>query len=239
MIVRRRLGPLGEAQGGSEGTATERMRIGVLGTGAVGHALGGKLVELGHEVKMGSRQAGNEKAVAWAREAGEGASEGSFADAAGFGELVVNATAGTASLAALDAAGAERLAGKVLLDVANPLDFSKGMPPTLAIGNDDSLAESIQRAHPDARVIKALNTVNAAVMVAPEALGGEHTLFVCGDDEAAKGQVVSLVRSFGWSDVLDLGDLSAARGMEMYLPLWLRLLSATGTPRLNVKVVAA
>ncbi len=215
------------------------MRIGVLGTGSVGQTLGGKLVDLGHEVKMGSRQAGNEKAVAWAGEAGEGASEGSFADAAGFGELVLNATAGAASLAALEAAGAEHLAGKVVLDVANPLDFSGGMPPTLAICNDDSLAESIQRAHPDAKVVKALNTVTASIMVAPEALGGEHTLFVCADDEAAKDQVVELVRSFGWGEVLDLGDLSAARGMEMYLPLWLRLYSATGTPRLNVKVLAA
>ena len=149
----------------------EAMRFGVLGTGMVGQAIAGKLVAVGHEVKMGSREAGNEKAVAWASEAGEGASEGSFADAAGFGEVVVNATAGAHSLEALEAAGAENLAGKVLIDVANALDFSQGMPPTLTVCNDDSLGEQIQRAFPDARVVKALNTINASVMVAPGSLG--------------------------------------------------------------------
>jgi predicted dinucleotide-binding enzyme len=143
-------------------------RFGVLGTGTVGQTLASKLASLGHEVMMGSRQAGNEKAVAWAKEAGRLASEGTFADAAGFGEDVVNATAGSASLAALAAAGAETLAGKVLVDVANPLDFSAGMPPTLTVCNTDSLAEQIQRAFPETSVVKALNTVNAGVMVEPE-----------------------------------------------------------------------
>jgi predicted dinucleotide-binding enzyme len=215
------------------------MRFGVLGTGMVGQAIAGKLVELGHEVTMGSRSAGNEKAVAWAAEAGEGASAGSFADAAGFGEVVVNATAGGASLEALEAAGADNLAGKVLIDAANPLDFSGGMPPTLSVCNDDSLGERIQRAFPDARVVKALNTVNASVMVTPGKLAETTNLFVCGDDEGAKAQVAELLRSFGWAEerVFDLGDITAARGQEMYLPLWLRMLGALGTSNFNIGIV--
>ena len=215
------------------------MRFGVLGTGTVGQAIGGKLVSLGHEVSMGSRQAGNEKAVAWAAEAGDGAGEGTFADAAGFGEVLVNATAGTASLEALEAAGAENLAGKVLIDVSNPLDFSQGMPPVLSVCNDDSVAERIQRAFPDARVVKALNTINADVMVAPGDLGGSTTVFVCGNDEGAKAQVVELLRTFGWGEgnVLDLGDVTAARGTEMYLPLWLRMYGALGTGQFNIGIV--
>jgi 8-hydroxy-5-deazaflavin:NADPH oxidoreductase len=215
------------------------MKFGVLGTGMVGQTLGGKLVELGHEVKMGSRRAGNEKAVAWASEAGERASEGSFADAAEFGEVVVNATSGTAALEALEAAGGGNLAGKVLIDVANPLDFSQGMPPRLSVCNDDSLAEQIQRAYPDARVVKALNTINASVMVSPGALGESTNVFVSGNDDGARAQVTELLQSFGWREgqVLDLGDVSAARGTEMYLPLWLRLMGALGTAQFNIGVV--
>ena len=214
------------------------MRFGVLGTGMVGQAIGGKLVELGHEVTMGSRQAGTERAVAWAAEAGERASEGSFADAAEFGEMLVNATAGAASVEALEAAGAENLAGKVLIDIANALDFSRGRPPTLAVCNDDSLAEQIQRAFPDARVVKTLNTVNASVMVAPEALGESTNVFVCGNDEGAKAEVKELLQSFGWREgqIMDLGDISSARGAEMYLPLWLRLMGALGTAQFNIGV---
>jgi 8-hydroxy-5-deazaflavin:NADPH oxidoreductase len=214
------------------------MRIGVLGTGGVGQTLATKLVELGHEVKMGSREAGNEKAVAWVAEAGDGASEGAFADAAGFGEVVVNATAGVASVAALQAAGAENLSGKLLLDVSNPLDFSGGMPPKLSVCNDDSLAEQIQAAFPEARVVKSLNTVNAGVMVEPGEIP-ESTIFVAGNDDAAKSQVVELLESFGWprDDVVDLGDITGARAMEMYLPMWLRLFTVTGTPKVSVKVV--
>jgi predicted dinucleotide-binding enzyme len=217
------------------------MHIGVLGTGIVGRTLAQALVDHGHEVRMGSRAAGNEKAVAWADESGPLASEGSFADAAAFGELAFNATAGSASLEALDAAGAEQLAGKVLIDVANPLDFSQGMPPTLTVCNDDSLAEQIQRAHPEVRVVKALNTLTAALMVAPELVPGQHTVFICGDDDDAKEQATVLLEDLGWpaSSILDLGDITAARGMEMYLPLWLRLYAAKGTALVNVEVRAA
>lgn len=212
----------------------------VLGTGVVGRTLGSRLVGLGHRVVMGSRQAGNERAVAWAAGAGDLASEGSFADAAAEAAAVINATAGTASLAALESAGKERLAGKVLIDVANPLDGSQGMPPRLSVCNDDSLAEQLQRAFPEARVVKTLNTVNCDVMVNPSIVPGPHTMFVCGNDSAAKEQVRDLLIRFGWpaEHVMDLGDLAGARGMEMYLPLWLRLWGATGTGHLNVNVAS-
>jgi predicted dinucleotide-binding enzyme len=212
------------------------MRIGVLGTGVVGRTLGSKLVELGHEVRMGSREAANENAAAWA--AGAGATAGDFADAARFGELILNCTSGTASLEALAAAGAENLAGKVLIDLANPLDFSRGFPPTLAISNTDSLGESIQRAFPQARVVKALNTMNCAVMVDPGRVPGDHVLFMCGNDADAKRETLSLLGELGWpaERVVDLGDIGGSRGMEMYLPLWLRLMAAGGTADFNLVV---
>ena len=214
------------------------MRIGVLGTGTVGTTIATRLVELGHEVKMGSRSAGNEKAVEWASGAGEGASEGSFADAASFGEVVFNCTPGAVSVDALRIAGPEDLSGKVLIDVSNPLDFSKGMPPTLSVCNDDSVGEQIQREFPDARVVKALNTVNASIMVDPSQVTGS-VIFVCGNDDAAKAEVGELLQSFGWpgDDVLDVGDIAGARGTEMYLPLWLRMMGALGTPSFNIAVV--
>lgn len=216
------------------------MRIGILGTGTAGRTLASALLSNGHEVRLGSRAAGNEAAVAWAQQIGGPASEGTFADAAGFGELVFNATAGAASLDALALAGAEQLAGKVLVDVANPLDFSQGIPPTLTVCNDDSLGEQIQRAYADVRVVKALNTVTAAVMVDPALVAGAHTVFVAGDDATAKAEVGQLLQEFGWpgSSILDLGDISAARAMEMYLPLWLRLYGVCGTAVLNVEVRA-
>jgi 8-hydroxy-5-deazaflavin:NADPH oxidoreductase len=153
---------------------------------------------------------------------------------------VVNATAGAASLAALRAAGAENLAGKVLIDVANPLDFSQGMPPTLTVCNTDSLAEQIQREFPESRVVKTLNTVNAGVMVEPALVAGSHTVVVCGDEEAAKAQVRELLVSFGWpaEEIMDLGPITAARGTEMYLALRIWLWQATGTSQLNVKVLS-
>ena len=211
------------------------MKFGVLGTGMVGQAIATKLVQLGHEVTMGSREAGNEKAVGWSQEAGGDAAEGSFADAASAGELVFNCTSGGASLQALDAAGAENLAGKTLIDVANALDFSQGAPPSLSVCNTDSLGEQIQRRLPDTKVVKALNTVNAGVMVAPEKVPGDHFLPICGDD-AAKPQVVGLLGEFGWPPdrVVDLGDISSARGMEMYLPLWLALMNSLGTAEFNI-----
>ena len=214
------------------------MKFGVLGTGMVGTTLGTKLTQLGHEVKMGARQAGNPKGVEWAGKAGPSASEGSFAEAAAFGEVLVNATNGQASLEALEAAGKENLAGKVLLEVSNPLDFSRGMPPTLTVCNDDSNAEQIQRAFPEARVVKTLNTVTAPVMVAPETVGKGHVVFVGGNDPDAKAQAVDVLNSFGWpkESIVDLGDLTSARGTEMFLALWVRLMVVNGSPIFNIAI---
>lgn len=214
------------------------MKIGVLGTGAVGRRIAGKLVELGHEVTMGSRSAESEALAEWLREAGARGEGGTFADAASAAELVFNCTAGEASLEALAAAGAENLAGKVLVDVSNPLDFSAGMPPTLSICNDDSLGERIQAALPETKVVKGLNTMNNQVMTDPQRLPGAHNVFLCGEDEAAKAAVGELLQSFGWSpaSIVDLGGIAAARGTEMYLPLWLRLMGSLGTADFNIQV---
>jgi predicted dinucleotide-binding enzyme len=217
------------------------MKIGVLGTGTVGRAIATKLVELGNEVTMGSRSADGEALLAWVQDAGDGAGGGTFADAAAGAELAFNCTAGSASIEALSAAGAANLAGKTLVDVANPLDFSAGMPPTLTVCNTDSLGEQIQEAFPEARVVKALNTVNHLVMADPSRVPGDHQLFICGNDEAAKVEVTELLEDFGWpsGSVLDLGEIDAARGMEMYLPLWLRLYGRFGTGDLNIQVHVA
>jgi predicted dinucleotide-binding enzyme len=215
------------------------MKIGVLGTGMVGETIGSKLATLGHDVKMGARSATNEKAAAWAKKAGARASHGTFADAAAHGEVVFHCANGAAALQVLEAAGAGNLDGKVLVDVSNPLDFSKGMPPTLFAGNTDSLGEQVQRAFPGAKVVKALNTINASVMVDPSRVaGGDHTAFVSGNDAGAKGKVVEILKGwFGWKHVVDLGDISTARGTESYVALWVRLYGALGTAEFNVKIV--
>ena len=216
------------------------MKIGILGTGIVGKTLGSALAKRGHEVRMGSRKSGGEKARAWVKEAGAKASEGSFADAAGFGEIVFNCTAGQASLDALRQAGSLNLRGKIIIDVSNPLDFSKGMPPTLSVCNNDSLGEQIQKAFPDSHVVKTLNTVTTAVMVDPAIIPGAHSMFISGNDANAKNAVTKLLKEeFGWKEILDLGDLSAARAQEMYLPLWLRLYMKLQTANVNIHVVHA
>jgi predicted dinucleotide-binding enzyme len=213
------------------------MRIGILGTGVVGKTLGTKLTKLGHDVRMGSRAAGGEKARVWVKETGSKSSEGTFADAAAHGEMVFNCTSGMASLEALKAAGAQNLQGKVLVDVSNPLDFSKGMPPTLSVCNTDSVGEQIQRAFPTAKVVKSLNTVTVAVMVEPSLIPGVHTMFVSGNDAKAKAEVIDLLKTgFGWKEVMDLGDITAARAQEMYLALWVRLFTKLKTPNVNIHV---
>ena len=217
------------------------MRYGVLGTGAVGQRLAGKLIELNHEVRMGGRSPDNERGLGWATSAGERASYGTFSDAAAFGETVLNCTAGAASLDALRAARPEDIEGKVLIDVSNPLEFSADGAPTLTVCNTDSLAEQIQRELPDARVVKALNTMTNAVMVDPSRIPGPHEAPIAGNDDAAKREVAAMLQSFGWpaGSIVDLGDISAARGMEMWLPLWLRLFQALGTGDFNLHLARA
>jgi len=215
------------------------MKIGVLGTGVVGTTIASKLVELGHHVMMGARSASNEKAAAWAEEAGPRASHGTFTDTAAYGHLVFNCTAGTGAVAAVTAAGVDNLRGKILIDVSNPLDFSKGMPPASMFRGDDSLGEQIQRAVPEALVVKTLNTVNANVMVAPGKInGGDHHVFVCGNDGHAKAQVKEILHAwFDWKHVIDLGDIVGSRGCEAYVLFWVRLWGAQSTADFNIKVV--
>ncbi|TNF23325.1 MAG: NADP oxidoreductase [Deltaproteobacteria bacterium] len=227
------------------------MKIAILGTGVVGKTLAGKLASLGHDVALGTRDPDatltrtapgpfGDLPVAALVKDHPTIQVLTFADAAAHGELAILATGGQVTLAAAAATGSA-LDGKILMDLSNPLDFSKGFPPTLSVCNDDSLGEQVQRALPAAKVVKTLNTVNVSVMIAPEALPGgaeAHTLFVCGDDPDAKARVTGLLREwFGWRDVLDLGDITTARGTEMYLPLWLRMMGAVGKPAFNIKVV--
>jgi predicted dinucleotide-binding enzyme len=214
------------------------MKIAVFGTGSAGATIGNKLVQLGHQVMMGSRSATHEKGLAWAKAAGDRASLGTFLEAARFGELAFNVTSGNGSIPALESA-APGLEGKLVIDVSNPLDFSKGFPPSLFTGNTDSLGEQAQRVLPASKVVKALNTVTAAVMVdAKRVAGGEHDALICGNDSAAKAQVTTILKDwFGWLHVVDLGDISKARGIESYLALWVRLYGALGTADFNIKIM--
>lgn len=207
----------------------------MLGTGMAGRALAPAFAALGHDVVVGTR----DPAMTAARDDwGPDLPLRAYAEVAQDADLVVNATNGQASLAALEAVGASALAGRVLLDVANPLDFSAGFPPTLSVKDTDSLAEQIQRAFPQARVVKSLNTVNCGVMVQPGRVGdGDSTMFVAGDDAEARAVVVSLLESLGWRDVIVFEELSAARGMEMWLPLWVRLMGRLGTADFNLRIV--
>jgi predicted dinucleotide-binding enzyme len=216
------------------------MKIAILGTGMVGNTLGTKLVQLGHQVMMGSRTANSEAGLGWLGSVGGKAQIGTFAEAAAFGEIVFDCTNGANSLAALRQAGAGALRGKILIHVSNPLDFSKGMPPTLTVCNADSLGEQVQREFPDTRVVKALNTVNCEVMVKPSLVPGDHNLFICGNDGPAKASVTGwLSEWFGWKtgNIVDLGDITGARGMEMWMPLWLRLFGKFGHPHFNLQLM--
>lgn len=212
------------------------MRIAVLGTGAVGRTLARAFSDLGHDVVVGTRDPGKtSRREEWA---GSGIPLEPLETVATEAELVVNATNGQASLAVLEKVGVDNLAGKVLLDVANPLDFSQGFPPTLAVKDTDSLAEQIQRAHPEAHVVKSLNTVTARVMVNPGSVGeGDTTVFVAGDEASARAVVKELLAALGWRDVIELDGLHNARGLEMWLSLWVRLTGTLGTPTFNLKIV--
>jgi predicted dinucleotide-binding enzyme len=212
------------------------MRIAVIGTGVVGRTLAQALQQAGHDVVVGTRDPGETSGrEEWA---GLGVPLQPLATVAGDADLVVNATSGGASLSALGEVGSEHLAGKVIVDVSNPLDFSQGFPPTLSVKDTDSLAEQIQRAFPEAKVVKALNTVTASVMVDPGSVGdGDTTIFAASDDAEARQLVVSLLRELGWADIVEFDGLSNARGLEMWLPLWVRLMGPLGTPVFNLKLV--
>jgi len=201
------------------------MKYAVLGTGAVGQTIAAKLRSQGYEVLVGSRSAGEGKV--------------SFAEAAAFGHIIFNATKGEASLQALALAGEGNLGDKILIDLANPLDFSRGMPPTLSICNDDSLGETIQRTYPRLKVVKTLNTLNCALMVNPSAVGGSHDLFMSGNDPLAKAEVHKLLASWGWKTIHDLGDISTARGTEQLLPIWIRLMGSLGHADFNFHIAQA
>jgi predicted dinucleotide-binding enzyme len=213
------------------------MKIAILGTGMVGQTIAKKLVQLGHDVRMGSRSAKNEAVLAFVKEAGGKASAGTFEDAAQFCDLAFNCTKGSASLAAVTLTGHESLQGKILIDVSNPLDLSKGVP-TLFTSRDDSLGEQIQRAIPSAKVVKTLNTVNAGIMVDAAKLKAEHDMFLCGNDADAKQKVSAYLREwFGWKTLIDLGDITGARAMESYVQFWARVWGATKSANFNIKIV--
>ncbi|MEW1808399.1 NAD(P)-binding domain-containing protein [Pseudarthrobacter sp. NPDC080039] len=226
------------------------MKIAVLGTGKVGQALAGRLSGLGYDVVIGTRDVeqtlartgpdsvGYEPYATW-QKANPAVRLVALPEAGEHGEVVLNATNGQNALNTLEAVGAENLAGKVVLDLALPLDLSQGMPPTLTVANTDSLGEQIQRAFPDARVVKSLNTVFWQVMIDPSRVPGEHTIFVAGNDSEAKKTVRGLLGGFGWSEgsILDLGDITGARGAEMYSRLYFTLVGALGTFELNIQVI--
>ncbi|WP_043650999.1 NADPH-dependent F420 reductase [Cellulosimicrobium cellulans] len=229
------------------------MKIAVLGTGLVGRLLAARLDALGHGVVVGTRDPQATLArTEWSKTGDVDTPPYAqwqaehprirllpFPQAGAHGELVLNATGGAVSLDALEEVGAENLAGKVLLDLALPLDFSEGFPPTLTVANTDSLGEQIQRTYPDAKVVKSLTSVFCQVMVEPSRVPGEHSIFVAGNDTSAKGTVRALLESFGWpaEKVIDLGDISAARAVEMYSRLYFTLVGALGTFELNINVV--
>jgi len=219
------------------------MNIGVLGTGVVGETIGTALTEKGHNVRLGSRSANNEKAAAWVKKSNDHATQGDFNDAAAFGEIVFLCLNGAHALDAVRSIDADSVNGKIVVDVTNPLDFSKGMPPRLLEGlnNSTSLGEEIQATMPMARVVKTFNTVTCNLMVNPKLVNnGDHSLFICGNDNDAKNKVKHfLVDTFGWKpeNLLDLGGIEASRGVEAYVPFWVMMMQATGSPMFNIKVV--
>lgn len=228
------------------------MKIGVFGTGVVGQTIAEKLDSLGHEVMLGTRDVkasmarvdkdgfGRPPVKDWLA-AHPKVKLATFAEAASHGLMLVNATSGAGAMDALKMAGEPDLAGKTMLDISNPLDFSKGFPPSLSVCNTDSLGEQLQRAHPKLKVVKGLNTLTAYLMVAPRTLPDTHHIFLCGNDAGAKSEVQGLLASFGWKneEMIDLGDITNARGTEQVLPLWVRLFGTLKSGMFNFKVVRA
>ena len=215
-----------------------KTKIGILGTGAVGRTIGSKLIELGYQVMMGSRTADNEKATAWVQSHGTNATNGTFADVAVFANIIFNCTKGEITLDVFNLAGIENFRQKTIVDISNPLDFSHGMPPSLfpQWSNTNSLGEEIQRLLPDALIVKTLNMVNCEVMVDATRCGADATMFICGNDAAAKASVLHILQQFAWKDTIDLGDITASRAMEMLLPIWLKTWMATGNGHFAFKI---
>ncbi|MEO0916602.1 MAG: NAD(P)-binding domain-containing protein [Pseudomonadota bacterium] len=215
------------------------MKYAVLGTGMVGHTLASKLASLGHEVRMGARTADSEKAIAWAKANGARAGHGTFEDVASWADRVIFAVNGAKIVEVANAVTDAAVAGKTVVDVTNPLDMSKGMPPTLMpeLSNTTSAGETLQARLPNAKVVKTLNTMNHQIMVDPTRIPGEHDVFLCGDDNDAKADVVSMLAEFGWTDPIDLGQLAAARGTEGMMPFWLRMWGALESADFNYRIV--
>lgn len=230
------------------------MKIGILGTGSVGQALASKFTSLNHQVMLGTRNVteklasrerdhfGNAPFSEWYNQ-NKQIDLGTFAEAAEFAEIIINATEGLHSLDALKMAKEENLMGKIIVDISNPLDFSKGMPPTLypELSNTNSLGEEIQETFPGTKVVKTLNTMWAGLMVNPSMINnGDHTNFICGNDVEAKEKVKSILNEFGWKNenILDIGDITSARGVEGILPIWLRIMGVKQTGAFNFKVVS-
>lgn len=229
-------------------------KIAILGTGSVGQTIAPKFITLGYEVMVGTRNVSKKLAATEKDSYGnppfsewyagnKKVKLGTFREAAAFGEIILNATNGANSINALKMTDVNNMNGKILIDIGNPLDFSKGMPPSLLpeLSNTNSLGEEIQKTFPDIKVVKALNTMWCGLMLNPEMInGGDHNIFLCGNDTDAKGKVKEILKSFGWSDknILDLGDISSARGTEMYLPLWLRIFGAMNRGAFNIKIVS-
>jgi predicted dinucleotide-binding enzyme len=195
-------------------------KIGILGTGDVGRTLAKGFVARGHDVKLGSRDANNEKAQAWAKENGAKASAGTFADAAKHGEIIVLATVWTGTKQAIEMAGPDSFAGKLVIDATNPLDTSGGGGPRLAVGHTDSGGETVQRWLPKAHVVKCFNIVGHGLMVDPKIPGGPPDMWIAGNDEGAKTKVAEILHDFGWGPPLDTGGIEGARLLEPMCILW-------------------
>lgn len=214
------------------------MKFGVLGSGNVGRSIASKLISLGHEVMIGSRSASNEKAIDWANNNGEGAKSGTFEQAAGFGEIIFIATLGTGVLNALQLAKPENFSGKTVIDITNPMDFSKGKTPTLFVGLTDSMGEQVQRFLPASQVVKTLNIVNCEVMVNPSLVPGDPDMFLCGNSAEAKEKVSSLLKDFGWNSIIDIGGIESARVMEPFVLLWVKGWLHFQTPHFAMKFLS-
>lgn len=204
------------------------MKVGILGSGDVGQALGRGLARHGHDVMIGTREPASDKLAKWKKEVGAKGHVGTFAEAASFGELVILALHGAGTEPALDLAGPARFAGKLVIDATNPLDFSRGMPPGLLFGTTDSLGERVQRKLPKAKVVKCFNTVSNTQMIDPKFTHGAPPMLICGNDAEAKKQVERLLKEVGWSGAVDVGGIDGARWLEALVPLWVRIGAVSG-----------